>query len=73
MIQFNVAGHPVLHKETSWPFDPDLGERRARANQEKDGYLSERAIEFVGLGIDGRQAERLVVQRERDALIHALH
>lgn len=66
-MQFNIAGHPVLHKEQSWPFDPDVGKRRSRQYQELNGIKGEKAIERLGLGIDGRDQERLAKQRARDA------
>ncbi|KAJ8983584.1 hypothetical protein NQ317_019437 [Molorchus minor] len=67
LIQFNVAGHPVLHKPESWPFDPEIGKRRSRQYQELNGILGETAIERLGLGIDGYDRERLEKQRARDA------
>ncbi|KAF7280719.1 uncharacterized protein LOC143200912 [Rhynchophorus ferrugineus] len=66
LIQFNVAGHPVLHKTVEWPFDPDVGIRRSRQYQELNGVLGEKAIERLGLGIDGYDRERLIQQRQRD-------
>ncbi|XP_057663911.1 uncharacterized protein LOC130898546 [Diorhabda carinulata] len=67
LVQFNVAGHPVLHKDQMWPFDPDVGIRRSRQYTELNGYLGEKAIERLGLGIDGFDRERLAAQRIRDA------
>lgn len=66
LVQFNLAGHPVLHKEQSWPFDPEIGARRARQYQEINGVHGEKAIELLGLGIDGLDRERLAKQRARD-------
>lgn len=66
LVQFNIAGHPVLHKEQSWPFDPDIGKRRSRQYQELNGKYGEKAIELLGLGIDGKDQERLAQQRARD-------
>ncbi|GJQ66563.1 hypothetical protein Trydic_g4544 [Trypoxylus dichotomus] len=66
LIQYNVVGLPVLHKTTSWEFDPDVGKRRSRQYQELNGHLGEKAIERLGLGIDGRDLERLEQQRKRD-------
>ncbi|XP_030749146.1 uncharacterized protein LOC115877140 [Sitophilus oryzae] len=65
-FQFNIAGHPVLHKSVEWLFDPDIGIRRSRQYQEKNGYLGEKAIEKLGLGIDGYDRERLAQQQQRD-------
>ncbi|KAJ8925975.1 hypothetical protein NQ315_009830 [Exocentrus adspersus] len=67
LVEFNVAGHPVLHKTQPWPFDPEVGKRRSRQYQELNGVLGEKAIERLGLGIDGYDRERLAEQRERDA------
>uniref|UniRef100_A0A6P7FYR9 Uncharacterized protein LOC114332379 n=1 Tax=Diabrotica virgifera virgifera TaxID=50390 RepID=A0A6P7FYR9_DIAVI len=67
LIQFNLAGHPVLHKDQLWPFDPDVGKRRSRQYQELNGHFGEKAIERLGLGIDGYDIERLEAQRIRDA------
>jgi hypothetical protein len=66
LIQFNLAGHPVLHKESTWDFDPEVGARRSRQYQEINGRLGEKAIERLGLGIDGYDKERLIQQRIRD-------
>lgn len=66
LVQFNLAGHPVLHKEQSWPFDPDIAIRRSRQYQELNGVHGEKAIERLGLGIDGLDRERLAKQRARD-------
>ncbi|KAJ8935415.1 hypothetical protein NQ314_012834 [Rhamnusium bicolor] len=67
LVEFNLAGHPVLHKATNWPFDPEVGKRRSRQYQELNGVLGEKAIERLGLGIDGYDRERLEKQRVRDA------
>lgn len=66
LVQFNLAGHPVLHKSVEWPFDPDVGVRRSKHYQELNGRLGEKAIERLGLGIDGYNEERLAAQRARD-------
>lgn len=66
LLQYNLAGHPVLHKDQSWPFDPDIGKRRSRQYQELNGIYGEKAIERLGLGIDGYDRERLEKQRARD-------
>ncbi|KAF5280396.1 hypothetical protein FQR65_LT03205 [Abscondita terminalis] len=65
-LQYNVAGAPVLHKEEEYDFDPDVGPRRARLYQEVNGIYGEKAIERLGLGIDGYDQERLNHQRIRD-------
>ncbi|XP_018567585.1 uncharacterized protein LOC108908137 isoform X1 [Anoplophora glabripennis] len=66
LIEFNVAGHPVLHKTQNWSFDPDVGKRRSRQYEELNGVLGEKAIERLGLGIDGYDRERLAKQQARD-------
>ncbi|KAG5885042.1 hypothetical protein JTB14_033361 [Gonioctena quinquepunctata] len=66
LIEFNIAGHPILHKDQKWSFDPDVGKRRSRQYQEINGILGEKAIETLGLGIDGYDRERLEQQRVRD-------
>jgi len=33
LIQNNVVGAPVLHKEQNWEFDPDVGVRRSRSSK----------------------------------------
>ncbi|CAH0551723.1 unnamed protein product [Brassicogethes aeneus] len=66
LVQFNLAGHPILHKTVEWPFDPEIGVRRSRQYQELNGRLGEKAIERLGLGIDGYDRERLAEQRARD-------
>ncbi|XP_022908552.1 uncharacterized protein [Onthophagus taurus] len=66
LVQFNVFGHPFLHKDSKWDFDPEAGHRRSRQYQEINGYHGEKAIERLGLGIDGYDLERLEKQRERD-------
>lgn len=67
LLQYNLAGHPVLHKDQSWPFDPDVGKRRSRQYQDLNGIYGEKAIERLGLGIDGYDRERLEKQKARDA------
>lgn len=61
-----MAGHPILHKESQWDFDPEIGKRRSRQYQELNGKMGEKAIERLGLGIDGYDQERLAHQRARD-------
>ncbi|XP_018321474.1 uncharacterized protein LOC108734412 [Agrilus planipennis] len=66
LIQWNVAGLPVLHKTVSIPFDPDVAIRRSRLYQEVNGYHGEKALERLGLGIDGNDLQRLEQQQTRD-------
>lgn len=62
----NVVGSPVVHARQDWAFDPDAGARRSSLYQQVNGRLGEKAIERIGLGIDGRHKERLLQQRNRD-------
>ncbi|XP_066157761.1 uncharacterized protein [Euwallacea fornicatus] len=66
LVQFNLVGHPVLHKSVEWPFDPEVGVKRSKQYQEVNGRLGEKAIERLGLGIDGYEQERLANQIARD-------
>ncbi|KAF2895200.1 hypothetical protein ILUMI_10972 [Ignelater luminosus] len=66
LLQYNVAGHPIQHKRTEWVFDPDVGIKRARLYQEVNGIHGEKAIERLGLGIDGNDQFRLEQQKTRD-------
>lgn len=72
LIQFNVAGHPVLHKTVEYPFDPNVGERRSRQYQEINGIHGERYVERLGLGKDGKDLERLEEQKIRDQMLYQL-
>ncbi|KAK9875385.1 hypothetical protein WA026_007780 [Henosepilachna vigintioctopunctata] len=66
LLQFNVAGIPIVHKTYDFPFDPDAGPRKSRDYQEANGRFGAKAIERLGLGEDGREVERLAEQRQRD-------
>lgn len=66
LIQRNVLGLPMLHEEQHWPFDPEAGIRRSAQYQQINGIRGEKAIEQLGLGIDGNQERRLLQQRKRD-------
>ncbi|KAB0803885.1 hypothetical protein PPYR_00855 [Photinus pyralis] len=66
LLQFNVAGHPVVHKDVEYLFDPNIGVERSRFYQEVNGVYGEKAIERLGLGIDGKENERLQQQKIRD-------
>lgn len=72
LIQFNLAGHPVLHKTVDYPFDPSVGERRSRQYQELNGEHGERYIERLGLGTDGKDLERLEDYKRRDSELYQL-
>ncbi|KAL3286266.1 hypothetical protein HHI36_000776 [Cryptolaemus montrouzieri] len=66
VIQYNIAGIPILHKTIPFPFDPDAGSKRSIEYQAVNGRYGEKAIERLGLGTDGRQLERLEEQRRKD-------
>ncbi|XP_060834313.1 uncharacterized protein LOC132917547 [Rhopalosiphum padi] len=68
LIQNNVLGTAAFHRQQSWPFDPNVSARRAPEFIALHGDKSERLIERIGLGIDGRQQERREQQMVRDIL-----
>ncbi|XP_075986162.1 uncharacterized protein LOC142983169 [Anticarsia gemmatalis] len=65
-IRTNAVGHPVIHEKVTWIFDPDVSLKRRRQFIELHGDKGEKLIERLGLGIDGRNEERLALQRQRD-------
>lgn len=68
LIQNNVLGAPELHRQQSWPFDPSVSARRAPEFIALHGDKSEKLIERIGLGNDGRQNERREQQAIRDLM-----
>ncbi|XP_050539791.1 uncharacterized protein LOC126904640 [Daktulosphaira vitifoliae] len=66
VLKDNILGSPEFHKKQSWSFDPDVSKRRAPEFIALHGFQSERLIERIGLGIDGRQDERRKQQVVRD-------
>jgi len=66
IIQNNVLGSSEFHKQQSWPFDPYVAARRAPEFIALHGDKSEKLIERIGLGLDGRQNERRAQQTIRD-------
>lgn len=72
LLQINGAGVPVLHKTVEYAFDPDVGVRRSRQYKEVNGVHGEKYIERLGLGIDGRDQERLEKQKQRDEKLYEL-
>ncbi|XP_053686927.1 uncharacterized protein LOC128736468 [Sabethes cyaneus] len=66
LLQNNVAGIPLIHKTEEFDFDPEVSKKRRELYYEQHGYRGEKAIQRVGLGIDGRHRERLEYQRQRD-------
>lgn len=65
-IRTNLVGQPVIHDKVAWIFDPDVALKRRRQFIELHGDKGEKLIERLGLGIDGRDEERLAFQRQRD-------
>lgn len=65
-LRTNLVGHPVIHDKQTWIFDPDVALRRRRQFIELHGDKAEKLIERLGLGIDGREDELLMRQRQRD-------
>lgn len=68
LIQNNVLGSAQFHKQQAWPFDPDVSARRAPEFIALHGDKSEKLIERIGLGMDGRHDERREQQMIRDYL-----
>jgi len=66
LLQNNLVGAPVIHKVSTWDFDPDVSLKRREQFQELHGFRGEKLIERIGLGIDGKGAERLPAQQARD-------
>ncbi|XP_047346678.1 uncharacterized protein LOC124947916 [Vespa velutina] len=50
-IQYNVAGIPVIHQETKWKFDPEVGKKRRAKYEAENGYHGEKAIAKLSMGI----------------------
>ncbi|KAL4113579.1 hypothetical protein QTP88_017186 [Uroleucon formosanum] len=68
IFQNNVLGSAQFHRQQSWPFDPDVSARRTHEFVALHGDKSEKLIERIGLGLDGRQYERREQQAVRDIL-----
>lgn len=66
IVQYNLAGLPVVHKVRHFDFDPDVSLRRRKEFEAIHGEKAEKLIERLGLGIDGNAEERLQQQRARD-------
>lgn len=52
----------------SWPIDPDAGLRRRIEFESVNGRYSNKLVERLGLGEDGRTEERRARQRLRDEI-----
>ncbi|XP_034187898.1 uncharacterized protein LOC117607837 [Osmia lignaria lignaria] len=51
LIQYNVAGIPIIHERTEWDFDPEVGKQRRVKYEQENGRHGEIAIEKIGMGI----------------------
>jgi hypothetical protein len=65
-VQYNVGGIPLTHQTQTYDFDPDIALKRREQFVELNGDKSEKLIERIGLGVDGKQQERLAAQQARD-------
>uniref|UniRef100_A0A0K8SRG8 Uncharacterized protein n=2 Tax=Lygus hesperus TaxID=30085 RepID=A0A0K8SRG8_LYGHE len=66
---YGLIGSPLYHKESTVKLDPYVAQRRNPAFEAINGHKAVHLIERLGLGMDGREAERLEQQRIRDAAI----
>ncbi|XP_017882908.1 uncharacterized protein LOC108626632 [Ceratina calcarata] len=51
LIQYNIAGVPLIHEETQWDFDPEVGKQRRVIYEQENGRRGEAAIARIGMGI----------------------
>ncbi|XP_043590079.1 uncharacterized protein LOC122571011 [Bombus pyrosoma] len=51
LVQYNVAGIPLIHKKTQWNFDPEDGKQRRIRYEKENGRHGEIAIAKVGMGV----------------------
>ncbi|XP_012226142.1 uncharacterized protein [Linepithema humile] len=51
VVQWNIAGIPVVHKKTEWDFDPEVGKLRRIRYEQENGRFGEYAIAKIGMGI----------------------
>ncbi|CRL03485.1 CLUMA_CG016161, isoform A [Clunio marinus] len=66
LLQWNVAGIPIIHKTVKWDFDPEVSQKRREQFFELHGYRAGKYLERIGLGIDGKQRERAYQHAIRD-------
>ncbi|CAH1711973.1 unnamed protein product [Chironomus riparius] len=66
ILQWNVAGLPLIHQKTEWDFDPEVAQKRREQFYEIHGYRAAKYLERIGQGIDGRHREREHEQAIRD-------
>ncbi|XP_054278492.1 uncharacterized protein LOC129005188 [Macrosteles quadrilineatus] len=65
-LRFAFVGSPTYHAKQPWDFDPEVSKRRNPGYEALHGHHSERLIERLGLGEDGREEERRQQQAIRD-------
>ncbi|XP_076221640.1 uncharacterized protein LOC116431803 isoform X2 [Nomia melanderi] len=51
LVQSNIAGVPVIHEQTQWDFDPNVGKQRRIRYEKENGRYGEIAIAKIGMGI----------------------
>ncbi|XP_070507291.1 uncharacterized protein [Chironomus tepperi] len=66
ILQWNVAGLPLIHQKTEWDFDPEVAKLRREQYYELHGFRAAKYLERIGQGIDGRHREREHEQAIRD-------
>ncbi|XKL64462.1 hypothetical protein PGB90_004548 [Kerria lacca] len=66
LIRDNVAGHPIIHQNQHWLFQPEEGSKNNPVFEAVNGHRSYYLIEKLGLGMDGHQEERKYQQMIRD-------
>ncbi|CAK9833820.1 hypothetical protein ANTRET_LOCUS10446 [Anthophora retusa] len=51
LLQYNIAGIPLVHERTEWNFDPEVGKQRRVRYEQENGRYGELAIAKIGMGI----------------------
>ncbi|XP_053973251.1 uncharacterized protein LOC128873592 [Hylaeus volcanicus] len=51
LVQYNVAGVPLIHEQTQWDFEPEVGKQRRVKYEQENGRHGEIAIAKIGMGI----------------------
>lgn len=72
MLSYYGAGPSVIHKTLNVKFDQDAGIKRSIKYRQLNGLHGRKYIERLGLGIDGKQDERLAQQKIRDERLFEL-
>ncbi|KOX70538.1 hypothetical protein WN51_02594 [Melipona quadrifasciata] len=58
LIQYNVAGIPLIHEQTQWDFNPEDGKQRRIRYEKENGRHGEIAIEKIGMGVGNKEPLR---------------